>query len=184
MPRSVLVVHASRYGQTQKIASRIADVAEQEGAEVRVYDVGEVPPRIDLSAFDVVVLAGGIAWGKHPRSLRRFIVRTVAGRSLTHSILVSVSGAAESDATRELAESYVHRLYRETGWCADSFVLFGGGVTFTRYGPFTRWMIRRMQLKNGRPADVTRDYDYTDWEAVDRFARSLAVNPDAVGGVA
>ncbi len=184
MHRSVLVVYASRYGQTQKIASRITDVVEEEGGDVRVCDVAVVPPQIDLSAFDVVVLAGGVTWGKHPRPLRRFIARKLAELSLTHAILVSVSGAAESEAGRELAESYVQRLFRETGWHADSFVLFGGGVAFTRYGFFTRWMMRRMQLKDGRPADVTRDYDYTDWEEVDRFARSLFKEPAAADGVA
>ena len=31
--------------------------------------------------------------------------------------------------------------------------------------------MRLLMKRGGHPTDVTRDFDYTDWEAVDRFAR-------------
>lgn len=34
-----------------------------------------------------------------------------------------------------------------------------------------RLMMRRM----GHPADASHDYDYTDWDVVDRFGREVAL---------
>ena len=39
-----------------------------------------------------------------------------------------------------------------------------------------RLMMRRM----GHPTDASHDYDYTDWDAVDRFGREVA----ALAGIA
>lgn len=177
----ILIVYASRYGQTEKIASRVADVAEEEGARVRLLEVSAVPRGIVFAMFDTVILAGGIAWGRHPRKLRRFIRRNRDALSQARTVLLSVSGTAEFDSGRELAVAYVEKLYVESGWRAGSFVLFGGGVAFTRYGLFTRWVMRRQQRKNNRPTDTTRDYDYTQWDAVDAFARSLVAQAAAHG---
>lgn len=177
MNPKILLIYASRYGQTQMIASRIADVVEQEGGRAHLWNVDAVPATLDLGAFDVVVLAGAVMWSRHARRLRRFIRRKLAVLSSIRSILVSVSNAACSAEGRPVAEDYAHRLFRETGWQPDSFVLFGGSVTFTKYGFLTRLVMTRVERQNGRGTDRTRDYDYTDWEAVDAFARSLAHAP-------
>ncbi|HZB74802.1 MAG TPA: hypothetical protein VE526_01165, partial [Solirubrobacteraceae bacterium] len=38
----------------------------------------------------------------------------------------------------------------------------------------TRVLIRLMMRKSGHPTDTSRDHDFTDWEAVERFARECA----------
>ncbi len=174
MVAKVLLVYASRYGQTQKIATLIADVVEQEGAGIQLWNVEVISRSLDLGSFDAVVIAGPVTWGWHPRSLRRFIRRNLAQLSAVRSILVSVSGAASSEAGRPVAEEYASRLFRTSGWVPESVVLFGGGVPFSRYGFVTRMLMKYLEPKYGRSSDVTRDHDYTDWDAVDRFARSLA----------
>jgi menaquinone-dependent protoporphyrinogen oxidase len=37
-----------------------------------------------------------------------------------------------------------------------------------------RWMIKRISQKEGGPADTSRDYEYTDWDQVARFADRYA----------
>jgi menaquinone-dependent protoporphyrinogen oxidase len=34
--------------------------------------------------------------------------------------------------------------------------------------------MKRIARKEGGPTDTSRDYEYTDWEAVDRFADAFA----------
>lgn len=184
MVAKILLVYASRYGQTEKIATRIGDVVQQEGVDIEIRKVQSIPPELDLGSFDVVVLAGPVMWGWHPRALRRFIRRKLAALSGMRSILVSVSGAASSAAGRPVAEQYVQRLTRTTGWVPDRVALFGGGVPFTRYGFLTRLIMKTLEPRYGREADVTRDFDYTDWDAVDAFARSIAHLPSERRSVA
>jgi menaquinone-dependent protoporphyrinogen oxidase len=47
-------------------------------------------------------------------------------------------------------------------------------VAYTQYGLFLRWIMKRISRRKGGPTDTTRDHDFTDWAAVDRFAERLA----------
>jgi menaquinone-dependent protoporphyrinogen oxidase len=38
----------------------------------------------------------------------------------------------------------------------------------------TRRLIKLISWQAGGPTDTSRDYEFTDWEAVDRFAATLA----------
>ena len=38
----------------------------------------------------------------------------------------------------------------------------------------TRLLMRMLMRRGDHPTDVTRDYDYTDWEAVEAFTRRFA----------
>ena len=45
-----------------------------------------------------------------------------------------------------------------------------GALVYSRYGWFKARMLRRIVAKNGGDTDMSRDYEYTDWAAIDRFA--------------
>jgi menaquinone-dependent protoporphyrinogen oxidase len=54
--------------------------------------------------------------------------------------------------------------------------LAGGGIVdgqalrYTRYNSLVRLVMRQISKKEGGDTDTSRDYEYTDWGAVDRFA--------------
>jgi menaquinone-dependent protoporphyrinogen oxidase len=60
-------------------------------------------------------------------------------------------------------------------------LLSGGATSFTRYPFFLRRRIQKIEAAQGHGADVTRDYDYTDWAAVERFVKALSASPTAGG---
>jgi menaquinone-dependent protoporphyrinogen IX oxidase len=39
---------------------------------------------------------------------------------------------------------------------------------------FTRTLMRLMMRREHHPTDASQDYDYTDWDAVERFARQCS----------
>ena len=47
----------------------------------------------------------------------------------------------------------------------------------------TRLLIRLMMHAKHRPTDTRRDYDYTDWEAVERFAHELVLLRQALSNL-
>jgi menaquinone-dependent protoporphyrinogen oxidase len=169
----VLIVYGSRYGQTRKIAQRIADVAEAEGAEANLYEVSKLPREVLPHSCDLVILAGSVHFGRHQKKLERFAAAQRTNLAKVRGVLVSVSGAARTPQGRptavEAAESFVAR----TGWTPDRIELVAGGEPYTRYGFFTRHFMIRYARKLGRIVDPKRDYEFTDWEQVDRFAREL-----------
>ncbi|HEV2720718.1 MAG TPA: flavodoxin domain-containing protein, partial [Thermoanaerobaculia bacterium] len=170
MKRKLLVVYASRFGQTETIARRIAEIAQREGIASQVVEVNARAEGALGDATDVVV-AGAVYFGRHLRALSEFVRSTRAELLKRHTAFVSVCGAAdEPDARLDEARTYVDKFLRQAGWTPDTSVIFGGAIAYTRYGWFLRFLMRRIARTRGLGTDTARDYDYTDWNAVDAFA--------------
>ena len=45
-----------------------------------------------------------------------------------------------------------------------------GALQYREYDFVTRLVMRVLMRHGDHPTDITRDYDYTDWDAVERFA--------------
>ena len=171
-PDRLLIIYASRHGQVAKIARRIGDAVAADGVNFDVVPI-ELADKFPLESYDFLVVAGSIHFGRHPRALEKFIERKLAAIASMATALVSVSGAAATPAGKEEAENYVHHFVRRTGWAPEIFVTIGGGEPYTRYGFFTRIVMRSIAKKHGRIVDVHRDFEFTDWHAVDAFAHEF-----------
>ena len=44
---------------------------------------------------------------------------------------------------------------------------------YTQYGWFKRRVMRAIVKREGGDTDMSHDYEYTDWNAVDQFARDV-----------
>jgi menaquinone-dependent protoporphyrinogen oxidase len=62
---------------------------------------------------------------------------------------------------------------KRTGWRPERVELFAGALPYTKYDFVTRFFMRHIVAKEGGDVDTSRDYEYTDWRAVERFARGL-----------
>ncbi len=174
--RRILLVYGTSYGQTAKIAARMASVLRDEACDVTLVK-GDDPtlPRT-LATYDAVLVGGSIIAGHHQRYLERF-VRVAHGELIRlPSAFFSVSGSAGSpDSTaRADAERCVTQFLARTAWRPDMIATFGGAIAYTRYNPLLRWFIKRLTRKSGGPTDTSRDHELTDWSAVEEFARDFA----------
>ena len=169
----VLIAYTSKDGQTARIASRIRDVAGSVdgvvATAVRIADIKES----DAALADVFIVAGPIRGGQHDRRLKRFVRDHLGILAARSSALVSVSGAMARFNGRDEAQTYAQKLLDATGWNPDRVELVAGAIRYTRYNFILRWVMRRISDKHGLDTDTSRDFEYTDWEAVDRFAREF-----------
>jgi menaquinone-dependent protoporphyrinogen oxidase len=173
-PQKILIVYASRYGQTEKVAASLAGTFRSE-QQVSVVPVNELSGRYDPARYSAVIVAGSVHFGKHQRGIRDFVRQHAIILATLPSAFVSVSGAggAPTEEGRREAREYVERFLRETGWTPRRVAIFGGAVPYSRYGIFVRWFMKRLAVKRGRDFDTGRDYEYTDWAAVEQFAREF-----------
>jgi menaquinone-dependent protoporphyrinogen oxidase len=172
MSARLLIVYASNHGQVEKIAKRIAGVTLADGVITDVVSVERAKER-PLELYDFVIVAGSIHFGHHQPSFEKFIARNLSRISVMGAALVSVSGSAATPEGKKEAYQYVHELVRRTGWAPEVVVTLGGAEPYTKYGFFTRIVMRSIAKKHGRIVDVHRDYEFTDWDAVDRFAHEF-----------
>ncbi|MEC9342808.1 MAG: flavodoxin domain-containing protein [Pseudomonadota bacterium] len=166
----ILVAYASVEGHTAKIATRIAEKTESAGHEVILANLSEpgfaVPGR-----FDGVILCGPIHIGTYPGALVRFLQDWKSALMDVPSALVTVSLAISSEIPeeREEALAFPDRLAEATGWVPSIRHHAAGALKYLEYDFFKRWIMRRISAKEGGPVDTSRDYEFTDWAALDTF---------------
>ena len=66
----------------------------------------------------------------------------------------------------------------EAGWRPDKVALFGGALLYAQYGFIKRRMMKK--IAGDKPGslgtDTSRDYIYTEWDGVKRFAEHFATD--------
>ena len=171
----VLMLYASTHGHTGRIASRVARVIEQGGATVELRRADGVPEPVP-GDYDAVVVGASIHAGHHQRLVTDWARRHATSLSAMPSAFFSVSLAAadDTDEAQRTARAYVDDFVERTGWSPRRTQSFAGALQYREYDVFTRLLIKLMMHRGQHPTDTSRDYDYTDWEAVDAFAQLCA----------
>ena len=57
-----------------------------------------------------------------------------------------------------------------------SAFLVAGALLYSKYNFLIRFIMRRIAAQAGGDVDTSRDYEHTDWGAVDRFASQFAAD--------
>lgn len=173
---SILIVHGTSYGQTAKIALRMADHLRASGAHVDLVDSDRIPRGLNVRAYDGVLIGGSVTFGGHKRSLKRFVrARRVALDTMpTGFFSVSGSQASTNAVEREQGWVMLEQFTRGTAWRPTVCVSLAGAIAYRKYNVLVRLMLRHLMVKEGGPTDTTRDHELTDWTEVQRFAESFA----------
>ena len=88
---------------------------------------------------------------------------------------VSLSAADPGDEAIAETQAMVEKFVRETGWRPQRIEAIAGALVYTHYNVFIRQLIKLIAKRHGRTElDTSLDYDFTDCEAVKRFARDFA----------
>ncbi len=169
----ILVPYGTTEGQTADIADVVADVLRDRGHEVDTVDIQSLPGTLP-DGYDAVIIGASVHMGKHDKHVVDLVRRNLDTLARLPSAFFSVSLAAHGDV--EEAEGYVARFQAETGWHPDQVALFGGALLYTHYGFVKRHLMKKIaQEKPGElGVDTSRDYVYTEWDAVRRFAEHCA----------
>jgi menaquinone-dependent protoporphyrinogen oxidase len=168
----IYIPFATTEGQTAKIAEYLVDVIRAHGHDALAVDIkasGDSVP----GGYDGVIVGASIHMGKHDKSAYNYVRKNLVVLERLPSALFSVSLAAHGDT--ENAESYVDEFEQETGWHPAKVALFGGALLYTQYGFLKRHLMKK--IARDKPGnlgtDTSRDYVYTEWDSVQRFAEDF-----------
>lgn len=172
---NILAVYGSSWGHTVRVVERIGRTLSHHGIALTLRRGDRLPPDLSPDQYDGVLVAGSVIGGRHQRYLETFAKRHAHALNAKPTAFVSVSGSAGSTDPAEqiAARNLVGEFLKKTGWRPGATITLGGGFPFTRYGFFTRLIMKRICRRHGM-TDFKRDYDLTDWAAVDRFADEFA----------
>jgi menaquinone-dependent protoporphyrinogen oxidase len=180
----VALVYGTTEGQTATIAERVAATLSDRGHDPTLVHAKHLPADFSLAEYDGCVVGASVHYSRHQRYVTRFARDYVTTLNGMPSAFFSVSmtaatGTPEADATaRGLLETFL----ANTGWTPDVTGVFAGALKYSEYGLLTRFLMKRIARKYGGETDTSRDYEYTEWDAVERFAGEFADLLDANDG--
>lgn len=168
----ILILHATIEGQTARVAARIAQYLRDRGHAVESIRADSAPVGPEFAAFDAVIVGASVHYGRHPDHLRALVRRHRAALASRRSAFFSVSLSARSKP--QAAQRYVQKFLRQAGWQPRQTATFAGALPYSEYATWKRWLMIAFVGFAGGDTDASRDYEYTDWHAVDRFAEAFA----------
>ena len=169
------VFYATTEGQTRRIAEHLAALFGERGFTSRAIDVASADAdSVHWPRVQAAVVGASLHAHTHQRAARSFVHQYAPELSTRPSVFFSVSlsmaseDAAERDAARRIARDFTKSLE----WDAE-IVCLAGRLAYTRYGWLTRFIMTRIARVHGQPTDISRDYEYTNWEDVARMADTV-----------
>ena len=168
-----LLVYASTHGHTAKIAARLADAMRADGVAVDLCDVHDAT---EPGGHDLVVVAASLHREHHQKEIVEWVRArrdVLAGRASAF-ISVSLSAAEDTEESNAATQRCIDAFCEETGWTPTRSDRVAGCLQYREYDFVTRQAMRLLMKKMGHPSDASHDYDYTDWDGVDRLGHELA----------
>lgn len=169
-----LVVYGTTHGHGQKVAHMIGDELQRAGLQADVSRASKHVPAPEN--YDGIIVVAAVHARGYQRNVRRW-VRTHAGtlgRKPTAFVSICL-GVLQHDAAVDRDLTAIRdRFFAATGWQPGLVKVVAGALPYTRYNPLTRWAMKRIVTKAHGDTDTSRDYEYTDWNDVRRFARDFA----------
>lgn len=182
----IAVLYATREGQTRKIAEHVAANLRSTGRHVDVLDLAHLPASFDLVAYDGAILAASVHATHHEREMIAFVRAHRAQLDAIPTAFLSVSlseaGAEQAAAPPEKraaaaadAQRMIDRFCEETGWRprAGDAKPVAGALAYSKYGLFKRFALKQLAKRAGGDTDTSRDWEYTDWPALDAFVAAF-----------
>jgi menaquinone-dependent protoporphyrinogen oxidase len=171
----ILLLYATMEGQTERIAERIAHKLREQGHSVEVLPADAAQAQPDPAAYDAVIVGASIHYGHHPAYLRKLIRRHREVLATRPCAFFSVSLSAGGPRPKlYAAQRYLDKFLRKTGWQPQLTASFAGALKYSLYGPIKRRVMIVFMTLGGGETDTSQDYEYTDWDAVERFADAYA----------
>ncbi|HSR30253.1 MAG TPA: flavodoxin domain-containing protein [Anaerolineae bacterium] len=164
MEEQVLVAYASKYGATQEIAEKIAEVLRQAGLPTKVNRADRIG---DLAVYSAVVLGSAVYIGQWRKEAAKFLRANEAALAEKPVWLFSSGPTGEGDPV-ELMQGW--RFPGKLQPIADrigprDIAAFHGEVDVSKLNFLEKWMIKNVNSPVG---------DYRDWEAISAWAKAIA----------
>jgi menaquinone-dependent protoporphyrinogen oxidase len=104
--------------------------------------------------------------------------------SLSEASAENVEAPPERRAkSAEQVKATVSAFCDETGLHPSRVWPVAGALVYSKYGFVTRFVMKMIAKSEGNATDTSRDYEYTDWEALDRFVSAMAEEVERGGSL-
>ena len=184
--KPILVLYATREGQTRRIADHVVARIRAHGREGQLADVAERGQQLSLADYDAVILAASVHLGTHEREMVSFVRAHREALEKLPTVFLSTSmteAAAEHGTPGQRAQAHaeaermIEEFFTATGLRAGAHKAVAGALRYTQYNWLVRLVMKHISKTEGVSTDTSRDHEYTDWIGLDRFIEAVLHGP-------
>jgi menaquinone-dependent protoporphyrinogen oxidase len=174
--KKVLIVYATKEGQTKKIADVIAGELAEKDFAVYLSDASQILEQNHVESYDGVLVGASIHAGGYPKPVTKWLKTkaNVLNRKPTAFFSVCLGILQKDEKVQREVHQFPQDLFKVTGWRPQLWTVLAGALPYTKYNWLTRFIMKRIVTKAGGDTDTSRDYEYTDWIEVKKFAGQFA----------
>ena len=171
---AILFLYATHDGQTRRICETMAEEVRTGGATATLLPLTDPEAAQALVLSERVVLGASIRYGHLPKALYQFVThhRALLEARNTAFFCVNLTARKPGKDTPE-GSAYMRTFLRKSPWRPGQLAVFAGALLYSRYTWYDKAMIRFIMWVTGGPTDPSRDVEFTDWEKIRAFARTL-----------
>ena len=172
--RSV-IIFSSTDGQTKKICEVNKDnlLNKDEHRLVSIENVSDV----NIESYDSIIIGASIRYGKHNSKVTNFVKQNINFLQKKKNAFFSVNVVARKKG-KDTPETnpYVQKFLNKTKWKPSKLSVFAGKVDYPRYNFLNKQVIRFIMFITKGPTDITKTYEFTNWDNVKIFAKEINEN--------
>lgn len=171
----VLVLYGTSHGHTAKVARALTTTLNQAGCFAVAVDASGPMRRVRATEYEAIIVAASLRAGDYQPSVRRWLAANRAALPALPTAFLSVClGVLERkpEVDREL-RAIIDRFTASVGWTPSQVKIVAGALPYTRYGWLTKRLMRHMAARAGGDTDVSRDFEYTDWNDLRAFGQAF-----------
>jgi len=165
-----LILYGTTDGHTRLIAEFIGDAMRLGGVEAEVIRAGTSDPH--PAWYDGVIVAASIHAGGYQKEVEHWVRAHARDFGSRPTAFVSVCLSVVNPTPKVIVDldQIVTRFSNTTGWKPMQIEHVAGALLYTHYNFIKRWVMKRIAGQHGGDTDTSKDYEYTDWVKVRRFA--------------
>jgi menaquinone-dependent protoporphyrinogen oxidase len=176
--KNILILYATREGQTAKVAAKLSEQLSKAGAAVQLINAKDkmTAAAINLDVFDLLVFGASMHAGGLEQELVDFInsYKAQIEPKVRSFFLVLLSAATQDSTLRtEWLEDARQKVDEQLQVHFQTIEMIAGALMYSKYSLPLKWIMQRIAKKAGEGTDFSKDYEYTDWKQVEQYSERL-----------
>ncbi|MGL4666973.1 MAG: menaquinone-dependent protoporphyrinogen IX dehydrogenase [Saezia sp.] len=171
----VLLLYSSRFGQCKRIAETLGTELTQLGHTCEIVNIEQnLALTKAVQDYDAVVITASIRYGYYHKKVGLFVQEHLSALQKTLDVFIPINLVARKPERRTIERnSYVKKFLEKTGWHPKLLNIQPGALNYPSYNFFDRFMIKLIMKMTKGETDVTKSFDYTDWEEIKAYATTI-----------
>ena len=181
--KKIAIFYGTRFGGTEGIAQKIAEVLTQKGFDVLIQNTKEIdnPKQIFEIEYSGIIIGSGIQIGAWTPKMKHFIEdyqQHIAKESVKLGMFVSCGTAQTEEGTLKACTEYVDEFAIKLGLKPVITSAFGGIYDFSKkskHGKIKKKILKAI-VKKESPGkfDLENINDFRNWDEIVAYAEKFA----------